>query len=198
MHKKMRNNDIETKLEGRHLILSPFSIPNIHKDYLSWLNDSEVNQYSRRRNKTISREDAVDFLNNLKKGERIFGIYLKDQQKHIGNIQYSPNETLPGVGEIRILMGEKKVWGRGYGTEAIYILSKSLFVDDDLYRLEANTINPSFSRCMDKLGWKLEGQMRERISQEGQRHDFLLYGILKKEFRVIDQYEPQVAGECIK
>lgn len=170
------------ELAAARLILKPFREEQISDAYLAWLNDPEVNRYSRRRFLKTTRQDAEKFIRGLSQEEEVLGIYLKESDRHIGNIQWGPINEFEGRAEIRILMGDRSEWGKGYASEAIEAISEHLFIEKELRRLEANTCNPAFARCMEKLGWRHEGSLRKRFPYEGKYLDYLQFGLLREEW----------------
>jgi RimJ/RimL family protein N-acetyltransferase len=172
-----------------NVYLKPFTTVDIHPAYLAWLNDNDVNQYSQRRGRTSTREDAQRFLSGLSANDRVLGIHLTSDGRHIGNIQYTIINEPSRVAEIRIMIGDKSVWGKGHGSEAIYVLTKFLFEKHNMRRLEANTFNPAFVKCMEKLGWTQEGRQRERFQFDGRYLDFIWFGLLNTEFKPIAKFE---------
>jgi len=177
------------ELVGRRLTLRPFTVSHISDAYLSWLNDPEVNRYSRRRHQNSQRADAIRFLESLAAEEWVLGIHLNEDNRHIGNIQLGPINRHSHHAEIRILIGDRNVWGKGYGTEAVYLASRYLLQDLKLHRVEANTCNPAFLRSVEKLGWRLEGRLRERFLLDGAYHDYLWLSLLQSEFKTLADYE---------
>ena len=167
---------------GKNIYLSPFTSELITSDYLSWLNDSEVNKFSRRIFGPTNDIDAKKFLSNLGSDEYILAIFLKKTGRHVGNIQFGPVNWKDSYAEIRIIVGDRSVWGKGVGTEAIHIVTKHIFDVLGLNRVEANSCNPSFMRCVEKLGWKKEGALRERFSVGGKMMDYLWFSILNREY----------------
>jgi len=168
-------------LRGRSISCRVFSADGVHARYVEWLNDPEVNRYSRRRFVVTTEADARAFLDGLSPDECVLAIHTADHV-HIGNIQYHIVDRQAAVAELRLLIGEREAWGRGYGTEALYLVSRDLFERLALNRVEANTCNPAFARAVEKLGWRLEGRLRERCLCDGRRLDYLWFGQLRSEF----------------
>jgi [ribosomal protein S5]-alanine N-acetyltransferase len=76
-------------------------------------------------------------------------------------------------------------WRQGYMFEAISVLLKLAFVDLGLHRLEAD-IDPrniASARSLEKLGFKLEGQLRERWIVGAEISDSAIYGLLASEWK---------------
>jgi len=170
-------------LQGPRLLCKPFGPEAITDEYLAWLNDAEVNRYSRRRHVTQGRADAERFIAALGDNEVVLKLMLLQGQRHVGNLQIGPIDWINRCGEIRILLGDRSVWGQGIGTEAVYLATKFMFGELGLHRVEANSCNPAFIRCVEKLGWRREGVLRQRLlSDHGEWMDYAWYGLLSSEF----------------
>lgn len=179
-------------LSGKRIGLSPLLRKDIHEDYVRWLNDPEVNRYSGRRRYPSNEQSIERYLSGLGKDEYVLSICVKENGRHIGNIKYGPVDWVNRTCEVEILVGEKGEWGKGYASEAIYLVSKHLFLTLDLNRVEAKSANPAFIAAVCKhLGWTLEGEMRERFLMEGRFISYSWLSLLRKEFRRIDGFEPE-------
>jgi RimJ/RimL family protein N-acetyltransferase len=76
--------------------------------------------------------------------------------------------------------------GRGYGTDAARTILRYGFQELGLYRVEAETAdyNVAARRVMEKLGFREEGCMRQKLYRSGKRRDSLVYGLLWNEFAI--------------
>ena len=86
--------------------------------------------------------------------------------------------TPPGLFELGIglFSGSR---GRGYGTEAITLITRHLFDDEGAYRVQlgTDTENAAMRRAAEKAGFRLEGIMRGFWpSPDGPPRDYALYG----------------------
>ena len=74
-------------------------------------------------------------------------------------------------------------WGHGYATEAGRALLDWAFDTLDLNRVqaEADTRNPASARVLEKLGFRLEGTLREDCIVEGVVSDSWVYGLLRRD-----------------
>jgi len=72
----------------------------------------------------------------------------------------------------------------GYGTEAMRLLTEFGFMELNLHkvRLFVFSNNPRAQHVYEKLGFKLEGTLRQEIYREGIYHDQLAMGMLKEEW----------------
>jgi RimJ/RimL family protein N-acetyltransferase len=85
-------------------------------------------------------------------------------------------------------------WGHGYATEAAHALLEWAFDTLDLNRVqaEADTRNVASARVLEKLGFVLEGTLREDCVVNGDVSDSWVFGLLRREWR--PPSEPVRAG----
>ena len=76
-------------------------------------------------------------------------------------------------------------WGQGYAGEAVARMLDWGFDQLDLNRVEADIDprNAASVRAMERLGFTLEGHLRERWIVAGEVCDSLIYGLLAREWR---------------
>lgn len=169
--------------ESSRLYLRHLRLYDDSDAYLSWLNDSEVQKYSRRRNRKSSREDLKKFLMYVQETADLhLAICLKESHKHIGNISLNALDDLNKNGEISIMMGDRSEWSKGYGSEAVKLLTQYSFEKLMLHRLWAESPNPAFNSLMKKCGWIHEGTRREAFFIEGQFIDLICWSLLRSEY----------------
>ena len=79
----------------------------------------------------------------------------------------------------------KPAWGQGYATEAAGALLGWAFDTLDLNRVqaEADTRNPASGRVLEKLGFRLEGTLREDCIVDGDISDSWVFGLLRREWQ---------------
>ncbi|NUO58676.1 MAG: GNAT family N-acetyltransferase, partial [Hamadaea sp.] len=76
-------------------------------------------------------------------------------------------------------------WGHGYATESARALLRWAFDTLDLNRVqaEADTRNVASARVLEKLGFVLEGTLREDCIVNGDVSDSWVYGLLRREWQ---------------
>jgi RimJ/RimL family protein N-acetyltransferase len=181
---------VPTRLIGARVVLVPFTGALITPRYLGWLADGEVNRYSRRLGQPApSAEEARAWLAGLARDEIVYVIET-DDFGHVGNVKYGPIKWSNLSADISIVLGERQIWGQGYGAEAIYVVSRHLFQTIGLNRLHAGSVNPAFVRVVEKLGWRREGVQREQARIGGRFHDSVLLSMLHRDFAIRPEFEP--------
>ncbi len=80
----------------------------------------------------------------------------------------------------------RAAWGHGYMAEALPALIDFAFTTLDLRRLEAD-VDPRNTRSiqvLERAGFRREGYQRERHQLHGELQDAVLYGLLRREWRL--------------
>jgi len=75
--------------------------------------------------------------------------------------------------------------GKGYGTEALQLMTDYLFLAKEIHRIQANTDpeNKASQRILEKVGFKREGVSRRSSFVRGQWRDEYNYSILREEWK---------------
>jgi RimJ/RimL family protein N-acetyltransferase len=83
------------------------------------------------------------------------------------------------------MIGNKSYWGQGIGSETIRLLGKFAFEEMGLRKLTAGTMgtNLAMIRVFQKMGFILEGTIRQQDKLETQYVDHILLGCFKDEFK---------------
>lgn len=87
--------------------------------------------------------------------------------------------------DFNIAIGNKAYWGHGYGTDATRALMKYAFDQMNLHRitLYVHDFNARAIRAYEKVGFQLEGRMRQAHYMDGAYTDVLVMGLLKEDFQ---------------
>ncbi|MGF1555127.1 GNAT family N-acetyltransferase [Paucihalobacter sp.] len=150
----MKNIDIESE----RLTYKRVSSEHISEDYVSWINDSEVNRYLETRgNYTLDLLKSY-IEQQYDKATFFWAIHLKDSNKHIGNIKIDPINFETKSGEYGILIGDKLNWGKGYASEATIRIINYCFDELELTKITLGVIedNVSAVNLYKKLGFKID------------------------------------------
>jgi RimJ/RimL family protein N-acetyltransferase len=110
---------------------------------------------------------------------------IEAEGRLIGTIDArAPRPSPPGIFEIGISLfrGER---GRGYGREAVALLSGYLFRDGGAHRIQGSTSldNAAMRRVFEAVGWQLEGVLRGFMPlPDGSREDYALYAVTRDDW----------------
>jgi RimJ/RimL family protein N-acetyltransferase len=118
------------------------------------------------------------------KNQFLFAIRLVEDNTLIGILDISGISWAHQVGWLAIGIGEAQHRGKGYGYEASRLALKFAFHEINLHRVQLSVFsyNPRAIALYEKLGFQREGVFREFLQRDGQRHDMILYGLLRHEW----------------
>lgn len=140
--------------------------------------------------KSRSEQDARDFVrmftdwrNERPRRRFQLAVTLRDGGEAVGScgLRRKPD------GEHEADIGYEvapRLWGQGYATEAARAMVAFGFGELGLHRLSSWCIaeNTASARVLEKLGFKLEGRLRQNEYFKGRRWDTLLFGLLREEW----------------
>jgi RimJ/RimL family protein N-acetyltransferase len=160
--------------------------------FVRWFNDGETLSYVAMR---APMSEAME--------ERWFNGLLDDQGKErflfviarladglpIGNCGLFNIDNVNGNAGIGITIGEKELWGQGFGTDAMNALVDFGFGQLRMERLwlEVYDFNTRARRSYEKCGFVLEGTERHAIFKLGRFHDVQLMSILRDEWLALER-----------
>jgi RimJ/RimL family protein N-acetyltransferase len=142
--------------------------------------DPDFAAATRRGAKTRLRE-RIERSGKLVDG--ILDLAVEVDGRLVGDIQArAPRHAFgPGVFELGITLFEGER-GRGYGREAVALLTDHLFRRYRAGRVQASTSvdNAAMRRVLEQLGWPLEGVLRGFWSRaDGRLEDYVLYAVTR-------------------
>jgi RimJ/RimL family protein N-acetyltransferase len=116
-----------------------------------------------------------------------FVICLLETGQPIGTLSLFDLDHLNGSAGMGIFIGEKSLWGKGYGTDAHNALLDFGFGELRLERvwLDVYDYNPRARRSYEKCGFRLEGIKRHGVFKNGRYVDVELMSILRDEWAAL-------------
>ncbi len=140
-----------------------------------------------------TEQDTKDFLERAQRAARAdprlgyeLAVVTKEDGRLIGAIglHVAPDECQAMLGYCY----RPDAWGQGYATEAAETLVRFGFDVLMLNRIWAgcDPDNAGSIRVVEKVGMKLEGRHRDNVRIRGQFRDTLMYGLLEREWRLLE------------
>jgi [ribosomal protein S5]-alanine N-acetyltransferase len=164
------------KLIGNRIFIRLLSPDDVSEEYVAWLNDPEVNQYLESRFHLQTLDTVRSYVKVMSDSlvDVMFGIFLNDTNEHIGNIKIGSINTFHRFAEVGLIVGNSKMWGRGYASEAIILATKYSFEELQLNKLIAGMYseNTGSLKAFIKSGWQHVGTFH--------RHYFLRDSFIDK------------------
>lgn len=169
---------------GERLYLRPLEPAQDNHLYSTWLNDAEIRRYFSVYPTSDTR--GKERLENLYKDTRhiLFGVVLKEDNRLIGLVGLKDINVLNQSAEFYVIIGDRNIQGRGYGTESTRLMLQYGFFELNLNRIQTQDMEDNIGgwRADEKAGFKYEGTLREVMPRFGKFHNVKVYSILKSEY----------------
>jgi RimJ/RimL family protein N-acetyltransferase len=173
-------------LTGPRLYLRPLEFADCEGPYLEWFNDEEVCRGNRHHTFPYTPEKAREYVAMTRSStdELVLAIVDREKETHIGNIALQQIHPIYRSAEFSIIIGDKRYWGKGYGTEAGRLLLDHGFSRLNLHRVACGTFasNKAMQGLALDLGMKEEGRRRQAAFVGGKFVDVIEYGVLRDEY----------------
>jgi len=154
--------------------------------FVRWFNDPDIRRMLLITDPMSRAGEERWFEAQLESKDKVFGIEVDagdGGRRLIGNIGLVRINWKDRVASIGIVIGEKELWGQGYGQDAIATMEQFAFDELNLHRLELEVFefNSKARRCYEARGFKLEGTRREALFRDGRYNDVHQMGLLASE-----------------
>ena len=173
-------------LTGEKIYITALSKSDISEKYINWMNDKEVCRDNSHATFPNTRSKTLAYIESLEKSkdEIAFAIRWKKNDAHIGNIAINKIDRINRSAELAIIIGDKKYWNKGVGSEAYKLLIDYGFNTLNLNRISSGqtSANTGMIKVCEKMGMKKEGTLRQVLYKNGEYMDAVIYSILKKDY----------------
>lgn len=134
----------------------------------------------------ITLADEKNFIEGISAFKETYSFAIETLEgEYIGGCGLNNVDWKNRVGTVGIFIGEKKYWGKGYGTDAMKVLIGFIFDEMNLNRIVLNvySFNERAIKSYEKCGFVKEGVLREALFKSGKYHDEVVMGLLANEYR---------------
>lgn len=163
------------KSEIPDIYLQPISTNDVSQTYVDWLNDSDINQYLETRHTKQTQKTVFSFICTILENpnEHLFTIRLSKNHNHIGNIKVGNINNTHKTAEVSLFIGDKSVWGKGYASQAIKLISQYAFDTLQLRKLCAGAYQPNIAstKAFLKAGYQHDGVLARHYVLDGVAYD---------------------------
>lgn len=189
------------QIEGTQVVLRRHVPANL-KAFERWYSDPDVARLTRYQDGPMRRDEIERFF-----AARVVGpdslalaVHVKSSGRLVGTCAFSQLDGENGSALYHITIGEKDVWGRGYGTEATRLMLDHAFTTLGLHRVALSVFefNTRAIRSYRRCGFQLEGRAREAIWREGRWWDEISMSVLEPDWaaarRDVTEVKPAPRG----
>lgn len=174
---------LTSPLTTSRLLLRNLNSDDVGDRYLEWLRDPAVNRYLEVRFQEHTKAAIESFIEsvNTSPDSILFGIFLADSDRHIGNIKLGPINRRHRRAEISLLLGEKLEWGKGYASEAIRAVSEFGLDRLELHKIAAGLYEENLGslNAFIKAGYSQEARLPDHWEVNGKFQAQLWLGITR-------------------
>ena len=175
-------------LEGTDVVLRRH-VPSNLEAFLRWYSDAEVARLTRYQDGPMRPEEIERFFTARALGleSLSLAVHLRDGDRLIGTCALSQLDSDNGSALYHITIGEKDVWGRGYGTEATRLMLGHAFGRLNLHRIALSvfSFNERAIRSYQSCGFIIEGRAREAIWRDGRWWDEISMSVLHSDWEAL-------------
>ena len=168
--------------EGNRIYLRELKEEDASQEYCNWLNDPLVNKYLETKKATI--KELKKYIREKKENENciFLGIFIKDTDKHIGNVKLEPIDWNDKKATLGILIGDKNYWGKGICTIATKLVTEYAFEKLGLKKIDLGVLseNKAAIVCYLKSGFKIDNFIPKAVKHENILYDKITMSIKKE------------------
>ncbi len=172
-------------LKGKKVILRPIRLTDAER-FVKWFNDKEVNKFLNYRSLTLKAEKKYikDRLAGKMKDSLHFCVDTLDGT-HIGATSFDSISKIYRRATFGIVIGDKKYWNSGYGSEAAKLIIDYGFKKLKFHRIDLDvySYNPRAIKVYKRLGFKIEGRKIEYTKLGNKFYDALTMSILDRDWK---------------
>ena len=182
------------ELISKRLLLRTLQQKHVSVEYVDWLNDPSISKFLETRHVLWDLATVAEFVKAKSQtaDEFLYGMFLRDSARHIGNIKIGPVNPHHPVAPLSLFVGDSLEWGKGYASEAIETVCCFGFEVLDLQKITAGmyALNVASIRAFEKAGFEREAHFRCHRLLEGQMVDSYEYCQLKSKWQRSASVDP--------
>lgn len=165
----------------KEISLTPLREKHINRTYLKWLNDPEVTRYLETKRST--EKELRTYYERMLNEKNAIVFAIEVRRKHIGNAKLEINWK-HGYASFGMMIGDKKQWGKGYGTRTAQLLTGYAFKRLGMHAVTLGVYgnHASAIKAYEKAGFSVKGRIPGMLDFEGNRVDKVIMGISSNEF----------------
>jgi len=173
------------KLEGERIELRRHLRENYHL-YAEWYGDPEIWHLTSWAPSPLSRSAVEKLFEDREHSQTddSFAIHIRGEDEPIGVISLMNKSEANESADLSVIVGYQDNRHRGYGTDAIDRLLRYAFEELGLNRIGLSVFefNAEAISAYEKLGFVVEGRIRQAIKRRSGFHAAILMSILKSEW----------------
>lgn len=165
-------------IEGKQVILRPIRSDDVQQ-IAKWDDDPEIVKLVGK--KFVTAKQSLEWFSAVLRRKTKIALAIADKttDQIIGDLELDNICWRSGSGEMRICIGARDYWGKGYGSDAISAFLDFVFrtTNLDYVFLRVYKENTRAVRCYKKCGFIVEGMLRAGKRARDGHQDLLLMSV---------------------
>lgn len=175
-------------IDGEKIFLRQYEAKDIDIWY-NWFNDAQVVRLMDQRRWPNTKEKQKRYLEVMtsSRTDMQLAVILRSNNRLVGTVGLHSIDAVNRNADISIIIGDKKYWGKGLAKEAVGLLIGHAFAMLNVHKLTAGFIsgNVASQKLFESFGFKKEALLREQVYLNGNYHDIIRMGLLKKDYAIL-------------
>ena len=159
------------EIVGKRIFLRILSSEDVGDNYVKWMRDEETVRFLESRWKTYTLENLKEYVKKINEShaDSLFGIFLRENNEHIGNVKVGDMDQVHQNGNVGIMIGDKNSWGKGCAKESIQLVTKYAFEELNLNKLIAgiSADNIGCYKAFINAGYNEAGRLKRHLFFKG-------------------------------
>ena len=154
--------------------------------FVPWVNDPEVTRTLAVGAAVMDRQAERAWIEkmNASGSDVLFGIIVQETDRLIGSTGLNQIDFRYRSASLGMMIGERGLWGKGYGTEATRLVVRHAFKELHLNRVQLHVYEYNLRglRVYEKVGFRREGVLRQEHVYDGRFWDTVVMALLREEW----------------
>jgi ribosomal-protein-alanine N-acetyltransferase len=150
---------------------------DIKEDWQEWYEAEHTKYYTRGGRKIAVEELRFSVQKGLEGGDMFtYGIQEQQNKRVIGTVKIGPIDSVHGLADLAVLIGDKQFLGKGLAPLIISKASELAFKKHQVRKLHSGILErniPSI-KAYTRAGWIVEGVLRNHYVNDGLTQDWLI------------------------
>ena len=178
-------------LQEKNIFLKDIEEENITENYVSWLNDPEVNKFLETRFISWNEQKIRSYIQSIKANAHAVLLAIFFEKQHIGNLKLELTNPTHRIVTISLFIGDKNFWGRGIATAVINRAVHYVFIEGRwAEKIVAGMYQENIAslKTFLKAGFNVEGVFKDHYFLNGQqRTNLIQVGMSLSEYNLRDK-----------
>lgn len=181
---------MENVLRGKRIFLRLIEREDLVQR-VQWINDAAI-QATLNYDYPVSLAKTEKWFDGIvmDPSRKDFSVFTIESNEYIGFSGFINIDKLVNKAEMYVVIGDRRYWGGGYGTETYRVTINYGFTELGLNKIYGYqlTHNQAAHRIVEKLGWQRDGLLRQDKYSHGRIVDRYMVSILREDWEKLDFY----------